>query len=179
MQSLPYTVWNMESNITPSTKPGDGPVLSAQSEIDFFWEDFVVGDVRIFGQHRMTEDEILKFAHQFDPQRFHTDPQWAQQSLYQGLIASGWHTCSVAMRLMVDKYVGKSASLGSPGVDNVRWLKPVRAGDTVTYRRITLAVRPSASKPGVGVIQSRWEGYNQHGEKVMSMEGWSLRISSA
>ena len=139
-----------------------------------YWEDFAEGEVLEMGSHTFTEDDIIAFARQFDPQPFHVDPDAAKRSFFGGLIASGWHTCSVAMRLMVDKYVGKSASLGSPGVDNVRWLKPVRAGDTISYRRITLAVRPSASKPQVGVIQSRWEGYNQHGEKVMSMEGWSL-----
>ena len=146
----------------------------AENDPDFrYWEDFPEGEVLEMGSHTFTEDDIIAFARQFDPQPFHVDPEAARRSFFGGLIASGWHTCSVAMRLMVDKYVGKSASLGSPGVDNVRWLKPVRAGDTISYRRITLAVRPSASKPGIGVIQSRWEGTNQHGEKVMSMEGWS------
>lgn len=139
-----------------------------------YWEDFPEGEVLDMGSHTFTEEDIVAFARQFDPQPFHVDREAARRSFYGGLIASGWHTCSVAMRLMVDKYVGKSASLGSPGVDNVRWLKPVRAGDTISYRRTTLAVRPSASKPQVGVIQSRWEGYNQDGEKVLSMEGWSL-----
>jgi acyl dehydratase len=90
------------------------------------------------------------------------------------LIASGWHTCSVAMRLMVDKYVGRSASLGSPGLDNIRWIAPVRAGDTIRYRRTITAARPSKSNPAVGLVHSRWEALNQHGELVMTMEGWAM-----
>jgi acyl dehydratase len=139
-----------------------------------YWEDFPAGETVEMGTHTFTEGEIIAFARQFDPQPFHIDPAAARNSFFKGLIASGWHTCSVAMRLMVDKYVGRSASLGSPGLDNIRWLAPVRAGDTITYRRKTLAVRASESKPGVGLVQSRWEATNQRGEVVMTMEGWGM-----
>jgi acyl dehydratase len=139
-----------------------------------YWEDFPAGEIVNMGSHTFTEAEIIAFAKQFDPQPFHVDPDAAKQSFYKGLIASGWHTCSVAMRLMVDKYVGRSASLGSPGLDNIRWLAPVRVGDTITYQRTTTAVRPSESKPGIGLVHSRWEATNQHGERVMTMEGWGM-----
>jgi acyl dehydratase len=139
-----------------------------------YWEDFLVGDTMEMGSHTFTEAEIIAFARQFDPQSFHTDPAAAKQSVFGGLIASGWHTCAIAMRLMVDKYVGRSASLGSPGLDNIRWLAPVRAGDTITYRRRIIAARASASKPGAGLVQTRWEALNQRGEMVMTMEGWGI-----
>jgi acyl dehydratase len=139
-----------------------------------YWEDFRPGEVLEMGSHTFTEAEIIGFARQFDPQPFHVDPVAAKNSFFGGLIASGWHTCSVAMRLMVDRYVGRSASLGSPGVDNLRWLAPVRAGDTIVFRRVILAARPSASKPDIGLVQSRWEAVNQRGEPVMTMEGWAM-----
>jgi len=146
---------------------------SAQEPM-LYWEDFPPGETMEMGAHTFTEDEIIAFARQFDPQPFHVDPEAARHSFFKGLIASGWHTCSVAMRLMVDRYVGRSASLGSPGLDNIRWLAPVRAGDTITYRRTTTATRPSESKPGIGLVHSRWEATNQRGETVMTMEGWGM-----
>jgi len=146
----------------------------AQSDGLLYWEDLQnEGSVEI-GSHTFTEEEIIAFARQFDPQPFHVDPEAAKRSFFKGLIASGWHTCSVGMRLMVDKYVNRSASLGSPGLDNIRWLVPVRAGDTITYRRVIMAARVSESKPGIGLLQSRSEAVNQRGEIVMTMEGWAM-----
>jgi len=139
-----------------------------------YWEDLQPGEIQEIGSHRFTEEEIIAFGRQFDPQPFHTDPEAAKSSFFKGLIASGWHTCAIAMRLMVDKYVARSASLGSPGLDNIRWLAPVRAGDTVTYRRRITAARPSESRPGVGLVHTRWEALNQRGEAVMTMEGWGM-----
>ena len=139
-----------------------------------YWEDFPIGDTMEMGSQTFTEAEIIDFARQFDPQPFHVDPAAARNSFFKGLIASGWHTCAIAMRLMVDKYVARSASLGSPGLDNIRWLAPVRAGDVISYRRTTTAARPSESKPGIGLVHSRWEATNQRGEKVMTMEGWGM-----
>jgi acyl dehydratase len=139
-----------------------------------WWEDFKVGDSAEMGKHRFTEDEIIAFARQFDPQPFHTDPQAAARSAFGGLIASGWHTCAIGMRLMVEDYVSRTVSLGSPGVDEIRWLKPVRPGDTLTYRRTVLESRASASRPGVGLVKQRWEAANQRGELVLSMEGWGM-----
>jgi len=139
-----------------------------------YWEDFQPGDTLEIGSHTFIEEEIIAFARQFDPQSFHTDPQAAKNSFFGGLIASGWHTCAIAMRLMVDKYIARSASLGSPGLDNIRWLAPVRAGDTITYRRKITAARASESKPGVGLVHTRWQALNQRGETVMTMEGWGM-----
>ena len=139
-----------------------------------YWEDFTPGQTDEIGRHTFSEQEMIEFARQFDPQPFHTDPEAAKQSFFGGLIASGWHTCAIAMRLMVQKYIGQAASAGSPGVDNIRWRAPVRPGDTITYRRVILASRPSQSKPGLGLLQTRTEALNQRGEIVMTMEGWGL-----
>ena len=139
-----------------------------------WWEDFKVGDSSDMGSHRFTEEEIVGFARQFDPQPFHTDAQAAAKSAFGGLVASGWHTCAIGMRLMVEGYIGQTASLGSPGVENIRWLKPVRAGDTLTYRRRVLDSRASTTRKGVGLVKHRWEALNQHGELVLTMEGWGL-----
>ena len=139
-----------------------------------YLEDLRVGQRFTSATLTVTVDAIKLFARQFDPQPFHVDPEAAKKSFFKGLIASGWHTCAIAMRLMVDKYVNRSASLGSPGLDNIRWLAPVRAGDTVSYRRTTTAARPSESKPDIGLVHSRWEASNQRGETVMTMEGCGM-----
>lgn len=139
-----------------------------------YWEDFAPGEVVEIGRHTFTEEEIIAFATQFDPQPFHTDPEAARSTFYGGLIASGWHTCAVGMRLMVQSYIGRAASAGSPGVENIRWLDPVRPGDTIAYRRIILEARPSASRPGIGLVRSRSEAINQQGHTVMTMEGWGM-----
>jgi acyl dehydratase len=139
-----------------------------------FWEDFKTGEVHVMGSHTFTAEEIISFANQFDPQPIHVDPEAAKASFFGGLIASGWHTCAVGMRFAVDTYINAGVSLGSPGLDNIRWLKPVRPGDRITYRRITLATRPSNSLPGVGLMQGRIEAVNQNGEIVMTNEGWGL-----
>jgi acyl dehydratase len=139
-----------------------------------YWEDFRPGDVLELGSHTFTEAEIVDFARRWDPQPFHTDPEAAKRSAFGGLVASGWHTCAVGMRLMVESHVGRSASLGSPGLESIRWLAPVRPGDTVTYRRWITDARESQSRPGMGLVRSRWEAVNQRGELVMTMEGWGM-----
>ena len=139
-----------------------------------WWEDFKVGERSEMGRHTFGEQEIIDFGRQFDPQPFHIDPEAAQRSPFGGLIASGWHTCAIGMRLMVEHYIGRTVSLGSPGIENVNWLKPVRAGDTLAYRVIVADSRPSASKPGVGLIKHRWEARNQDGELALTLEGWIL-----
>jgi len=126
------------------------------------------------GRHTFGEQEIIDFGRQFDPQPFHIDPGAAQRSPFGGLIASGWHTCAIGMRLMVEHYIGRTVSLGSPGIENVNWLKPVRAGDTLTYSRIVLESRASLSRAGVGLVKHRWEAVNQAGETVLTMEGWGM-----
>ena len=139
-----------------------------------WWEDFKVGDAADLGQHTFSEEEIVAFARQFDPQPFHTDKIAAQDSVFGGLIASGWHTCAVGMRLLCERLVNQTVSLGSPGIDSIRWLKPVRVGDTISYRRIVTETRASMSRKGVGLVKHRWEAVNQRGELVLTMEGWGF-----
>ena len=138
------------------------------------WEDFHVGDVRVMGSHTVTEAEIVDFARQFDPQRFHVDKAQAEKTIYKGLIASGWHTCGLVFRMACDGFLLESSSMGSPGLDNVRWLKPVRPGDTLRTRIEILETRPMGSKPDLGMVKVRWEGLNQRDEVVVSMENWGM-----
>jgi len=139
-----------------------------------YLEDYVTGDIHEFGPITITEDEIVKFGKQFDPQLFHTDPKGAGKTVYGGLIASGWHTCGLFMRLFVEHYLPGRASLGSPGVDELRWLKPVRPGDALSLRVTVHHVKPSRSKPDRGVLFSFCEMLNQTGEVVASMMAMNL-----
>jgi len=139
-----------------------------------YWEDFKVGDTSNLGERTVDREEIIAFANMYDPQPFHIDEEAGRQSMFGGLIASGWHTVAIVMRLSVDSYLRDSASLGSPGVDNVRWLKPVRPGDTIRATRTVVETRASKSRPELGSVKTRWEVFNQHGEMVMSMEGWGM-----
>jgi len=139
-----------------------------------YLEDFVEGTVYEFGPATITEEEIILFGKSFDPQVFHTDPEKAKETVYGGLIASGWHTCSLFMRLYVEYYLPGPASLGSPGVDEIRWLKPVRPGDKLTLRVRVHKVKPSRSKPDRGVLYSFCEMLNQENEVVVSMMGLNL-----
>jgi len=139
-----------------------------------YLDDFKPGDVIECGSVTITEPEIVEFATKYDPQSFHVDAEAAKESFFGGLIASGWQTASLAMRLLVDGYIHRSASMGSPGVDELRWLKPVRPGDTLTVRVNVEEVRPSTSKPDRGVLRSTTEVLNQHGEVVMTMKGMGM-----
>jgi acyl dehydratase len=143
-------------------------------EPTLFWEDFPAGQHREFGAVPVTREAVLAFASQFDPQPFHLDDEAAAGSLFGRLAASGWHTCALAMRMMCDEYLLDSASLGSPGIDSLRWLKPVYPGDTLRMGMDVLEARPMASKPHVGLVRSRWQLRNQHDEPVMTMEGWGM-----
>jgi acyl dehydratase len=138
------------------------------------FEDFTVGESHEMGRRVVDRDEVIAFARAYDPQPFHVDEEAARRSMYGGLIASGWHTCAMVMRMMCDDYLLDAASLGSPGVDNVRWLKPVRPGDTIRGVRTILETRPSQSRPGMGIVKSRWEVFNQNDELVMTMEGYGM-----
>lgn len=139
-----------------------------------YWDDFRAGEAFPMGRHTFSEEEIVAFARQYDPQPFHIDPAAANASFFKGLIASGWHTVAIAMRLTVQSYLSRSVSLGSPGVENVRWLAPVRAGDTISYTRVVLETRASSSRPEMGLVRSRVEARNQSGETVMTFEGWGM-----
>lgn len=144
------------------------------TQAKWYFEDFEIGKTIEVGSRSVTEEEIIDFATKFDPQPFHVDKTAAEHSIYGGIIASGWHTCGMMMRLMVDGFLGKAASMGSPGVDEIRWIKPVRAGDTLTVTTTALEIRPSASKPDRGVVVTLWEAKNQHGELVATIKGMGM-----
>lgn len=137
---------------------------------DRYFEDYVPGAVHELGSIVADEAEMIAFARRFDPQFFHTDPVAAEKSVFGGLIASGWYTASLAMRLLVDHYISHVAGLGSPGVDELRWLKPVRPGDTLSLRVTLLEAQRSRSKPDQGAIRMLTEVLNQHSETVMTMK---------
>jgi acyl dehydratase len=137
--------------------------------MSLFFEDFRPGEITETGSVSVSKEEILAFARQFDPQPFHIDEEAARQSPYGGLIASGWHTASLCMRLIVALLGPGSGSLGSPGVDELRWLKPVRPGDELTVRVEVLESVPSRSKPDRGLVKLRYTMHNQNGEDVMTM----------
>ena len=140
----------------------------------YYWEDFPVGLVREFGGMTLTKEDIVRFAKQYDPQPFHVDEEAARQTVFEGLVASGWQTCSVAMRMMCDAYLLESASAGSPGVESIRWTAPVRPGDTLRLRLTVLEARILKSKPHIGLVRNKWEMFNQQNEQVMHMEGYGM-----
>ena len=135
---------------------------------DLYFEDIEPGGVYELGTRTVTESEIVAFAREWDPQPFHTDPEAAKESVFGGLIASGWQTGAMWMRMYVDTMLG-SAARGSPGIEELRWLAPVRPGDTLSGRLTVLEARPSATKPDRGTIRIRGEMVNQDGVTVMSM----------
>jgi acyl dehydratase len=138
------------------------------------FEDFTVGESRDLGTYAVTAEEIKSFAREFDPQFFHLDEDRAKASVLGGLSASGWHTCGIVMRLMVDGYLGRTAGMGSPGLDEVRWLKPVYAGETLLGRMTVLAKRQSKSRPEMGLITIKWEARSATGETKIDMTGVNL-----
>ena len=140
----------------------------------WYYEDFFAGQELALGSHTVTEQEIVAFATQFDPQPFHVDRDAAAASIFGGVIASGWHTCSMMMRLVVDGLMASAASMGSPGLEKVRWIVPVRAGDTLSVTYLTTALKASSSKPDRGVVYSTWKALNQHGELVCTIEGMGM-----
>jgi acyl dehydratase len=140
----------------------------------WYWEDFPVGQVREFGALAVTREEVLAFARAYDPQPFHIDDAAAEASLFGRLAASGWHTCAMTMRMLCDGYLLESSSLGSPGIENLRWLKPVFPGDTLGIRLTVLEARIMASRPQVGLVKSNTEVLNQHGAVVLAMQGWGM-----
>jgi acyl dehydratase len=138
------------------------------------YEDFPVGEVVEFGDRLVTADEIVAFAKDWDPQPFHLDAEAAKNSQIGELIASGWHSGAMLIRMMCDAYLLESASEGAPGIDEIRWLKPVRPGDRLRARRTTVSARPSRSRPQIGVIEFHHELSNQNGETVLTMRGPSF-----
>jgi len=140
-----------------------------------YWEDFTVGEVLALGATPpVNEEAIIAFARQYDPQYFHVDPARAKESIFGGLVASGWHTAAMVMRLWVDAIVSHTVSMGSPGVEDLRWPAPVRPGDTLTSRAVVLETRPSKSRPEMGLVRWRAETSNQRDELVFTMTGTSF-----
>lgn len=136
-----------------------------------YFEDFHVGDTLDLGSTSATQEEIIAFARQFDPQPFHIDPEQAKNSAFGTLVASGWHTTALFMRLLVDNLINETISMGSPGVDAVRWLRPLHPDEVLHARFIVLDTKTSKSRPTLGIIRSRCELSNPAGELVMSLEG--------
>ncbi|UYN96247.1 MAG: MaoC family dehydratase [Enhydrobacter sp.] len=139
-----------------------------------YWEDYEIGQRFPLGSTGFTEQEIVDFARRYDPQEFHIDREAAGRSMFGGIIASGWHIAAKMMRLFVDNYVDHRTALGSPGLDELRWLKPVRPGDTLTGWVECADKIPSRSKPDLGVIHERWIVTNQNGETVMTTKGINM-----
>jgi acyl dehydratase len=135
---------------------------------DRFFEDYEVGLVAEYGAYEVSEEEVVRFAVDFDPHVMHTDAAGSLNGPFGGLIASGWHTTAMMMRIMVDNFLNEANSLGSPGVDDLRWIKPVRPGDVLSARFTVVAARASASKTDRGLTHTRIELINQTGEIVMS-----------
>ena len=148
--------------------------LSLPAPKERWFDDFVVGEVFEFGDRLVTEEEIVDFARRYDPQPFHTDPQAATQSSFGGLVASGWMTAALLMREMCDHFISQRSAMGSPGVDELRWLRPVRPGNRLHVRVTIAETRASQSKPDRGVIVLRQEALNQAGELVMSLLGRAM-----
>lgn len=135
---------------------------------DRFLDDFRVGEKSVSGGVTITESEIIHFALQYDPQSFHLDVTAAEKSPYGGLIASGFHTLSLCFRLFMQRGVLAACSIGSPGIDEVRWLAPVRPGDTLRTETEVLEVKPSSTRQDRGILKMKYVGVNQHGAAVIS-----------
>jgi acyl dehydratase len=138
-----------------------------------YWEDFPVGAEAEHGSVEVTEDDIVRFAREFDPQPFHTDREAAARGPFGGLIASGWHTVALYMGLFVRSQLLRTASMGSPGVEQLLWLVPVRPGDVLSGRSRVVEAWPSETNPGRGTVVGEHEFVNQRGEVVMRLRGRS------
>jgi acyl dehydratase len=152
-----------------------GSLLNIPAEKRYF-EDYVAGSIYEFGSVTVEEKEIIEFGIRYDPQVFHANPETARATQFGGLIASGWHTAGMAMRLLVDNYLPHGASLGSPGVDELRWHKPVRPGDVLSVRVTIVEARRSESKSDRGIIRSFVEVLNEKHEVVTSWRGMAVLL---
>jgi len=150
------------------------PTSFATSVDARYFEDYVEGSVHLFGAASVQEADIIAFAREYDPQFFHTDPVASENSPFGSVIASGWHTASLMMRMVVDHYLSHVASLASPGVDELRWHVPVRPGDVLSVRATVLEARRSRSKPDRGIIRTLFEVLNQRSEVVLSVKAMNI-----
>lgn len=153
------------AHVSP-TPPAAGP--------RWCWEDLTTDLQLSFGPKRVDRDEVIAFARQFDPQPFHLSEEAGKASLFGGLAASGWHTCGMVMKLMCDGFILDSSSLGSPGLEGLKWLKPVMVGDELTARLTIIDRRPMKSRADVGLTRSLWEAVNQRGEVVLTIDSWAM-----
>jgi len=139
--------------------------------IKYYWEDFIVGWQYESPTRTLSAQQITAFAREYDPQAYHTDEEAAKSTPFGGLIASGWQTCAVGMRLMCDGYLLETSCIGSPGLDELRWFKPVRPGDALRLRTTVVEQTPSAKNPARGTVKFRWEILNQSDKVVCLMVG--------
>ena len=139
-----------------------------KNKISFFWEDLCTTDSVFIGSSKFEEAEIIEFAKKYDPQPFHIDPIKAKTSMYKSLIASGWHTCSVVMKIMCDSYLLNSSSQGASELTSLTWIIPVRAGDEIFVYRKALSWRKLKSRPNIGMIDMHISAFNQ--DKVLVLE---------
>jgi len=142
----------------------------AQPPEDRYFEDYVAGSVHEFGRIRVDEEEVLEFGRRYVPLSYHVDKEAAKSSIYGGVIASGWHTAALMMRLYTENYLSKVANLGSPGGDELRWDKPVFPGDELSVRATVMEARRSESRPDRGIVRTFIEVLNQKREVVMSLK---------
>ncbi len=138
------------------------------------YEDFNIGETNTFGEFAMSADLIREYAAEWDPQPFHLDEELANASVLGGLCASGWQVCAIINRLMVLAYASNAAGMGSFGVDQVKWIKPVYAADVLTLRYTVLEKRVSSKRPEMGIVRMRWEAIDQHGVTKTEMTGTNL-----
>lgn len=143
------------------------------------YEDFTAEISETFGDYLVTEQEIIEFAKKYDPQPFHTDVDFANKSFHGKLIASGWMTCAIMMRMFCDDFLTDSSSIGSPGVDNLRWIMPVYVGDRLKVRVKILETRKSKSKPGIGIVNYAVNVLNQNDETVMTLSSAGMFLTRA
>jgi acyl dehydratase len=165
--------------MTDSTRQGSATRTLSENDFavgieDRYFEDYVAGAAYEYGYASVSQADIIAFAERFDPQPIHIDTHFADGGPFGGLIASGWHTASLAMRLVVDHYVSRVASLASPGVDELRWPAPVRPGDSLRLRTTILETRRSRSKSDRGLVRTRVEFLNQHDQIVLSLVAMNL-----
>lgn len=136
-----------------------------------YWEDFQPGNVMTYGNKRLSREEIIDFAKEFDPELSYLD---TEESMPEPLSASGWHSCSILMRMMCDGFILESAAMGAPGIDESRWERPVYAGDVLSARTTCLESRASGSRPEMGLVHFKTELLNQNGETCVSLRNWAL-----
>jgi acyl dehydratase len=141
-----------------------------------YFEDFPLGEVKTTREITLSQDDIVAYASRYDAQDFHTDPEAAKQSFVGTLIASGWHSCSIQMRLIAEDFLLDAAAMGAPGIEEVKWLRPVKPGDTLRTRRTVIETRESRSRPEMGLVRFRFELLNQEDQPVMEQVNWIMFV---